>query len=162
VPQKARRPLFFTTPAHREIVAVDGGPGGGKSLCSALPITAPLADSAACHGACKARGAAVVWVCRASAAPAGSPRSARHNDIMSPSRRPRPRPRPPGVCRSRPSAPLQGAPHKNQDIGDQNVLFSCHDGRQRLKGKTTSSTDASATRHGLILPMSRIQDIMAT
>jgi hypothetical protein len=29
-PQRARRPSFVTTPAHREIVAVDGGPGCGR------------------------------------------------------------------------------------------------------------------------------------
>ena len=45
------------------------------------------------------------------------------------------RPGAPAVCRSRPSAPLQRAPHKskNQNNRDQVFLFSCYNGRRRLK-----------------------------
>ena len=115
--------LLLLTPARPCSVELDGGPplgaGGGKSLRSALPITAPLSEAAACHGACKPQvSGQSLRTCRASAAPGASPRSARHNNIMSPSRRPRPRPR--RLLHAGPTRPppCRGLPTKNQKQTD--------------------------------------------
>ena len=75
---------------------------------------ANIGKRGACHGACKGKLQLKVKACRASAAPGGSPRSARHNNIMSPSRRPRPRPGRLVCARPARPPPCRGLPTKNK------------------------------------------------